>query len=74
MICEEKRLLNQKVGRSNSNSGKSKKFDGSNNYVFSIKNNSFLSCKHCSKFDNFMDNFTQIKNPCYSTDLDFFKK
>ena len=69
MNKEEKTLLNIKTKRSDNSSSK-----GSDDYIFSNKNNSTYTIKHISKCETFLEQITDIKNPSYTTDLTFLKK
>lgn len=73
MSLPDKNLLQNKTKRSNSSpSSKSSHSIGSNDIIFSNKNNSSYTIKHISNYDDFLLNFLTIKNPCYTTDEKFF--
>ena len=70
-----KNLLQVKTKRSNSNSNSESSHSiGSSNIIFSDNNNSSYTIKHISNYDDFLLNFTNIKNPCYTTDDKFMNK
>ena len=70
---EDKTFLTKKTKRSYSYSEKTHKSDGSGDYAFSNRNNSAFTIRHCSNFKRFKEYFSQIKNPYYTSDINFLE-
>ena len=67
-------LLQIKTNRENSNPSSNSSYPiCSDAIIFSNNNNSSYTIKHISNYEDFIFNFANIKNPCYTTDDKFLK-
>lgn len=74
MNSKDQSFLNKKTKIPSSNSSKSQKSDGSEDFAFSNKSNSAYTIRHCSDYSKFKEYLNQIKSPSYTTDIDFLKR
>ena len=71
MNKKEKKLLGNKLKRSKTPTEKNIEYNGEDVYIFSNQNNSSYTVKYISKYENFKDIISKLKNPSYTTDIEF---
>ena len=70
----EKKLLGHKLKRSKTPKEKKTEYNGEDVYIFSNQNNSLYTVKFISKYENFIEIISKLKNPSYTTDTEFLYK
>ena len=64
----------EKKRKSHEKNNEEEKSSWSGNIIFSNNKNETYTIKHVSNFNSFLEQFNQIKNPCYTTDLNYLEK
>ena len=70
----EDKFLKKKTKRAENNNNIEKSSSGSDNIIFSDDKNETYSIKHVNDFQSFLEYFNQIKNPCYTIDVNYLKE